>query len=161
MSFLTFTLSFPAYRPVPLVPSFESSHPVISMRPEEHSTTLDPLLDIASILSRIQTSLHYQVHRSCALKDFSISNLIQPVDGSFDLNFDVSHSLFVIRRRGNNIKPGELGYLQYYIVEPITSYVKQELKFKLIEAEHEARLQVFKSFETVPESRRVAVTLSS
>ncbi len=55
-----------------------------------------------------------------------------------------------------NLQPVDEGYLVRYTVEPITSYVKHELKFKLMEAEHESRLHIYKLFETVPESRRVA-----
>ena len=99
----------------------------------------------------------YQSYCKYTFRKLSISNIIQAVDRSSDLKFDVSYSCFLIQRQGdNNIKPDELGYLQHHIVEPITSHIKQELKFKLMEAEHEAWLQVYKSFETVPELRQVA-----
>ena len=44
VSFLTFISSFPAYPPVPLVPSFVGSQPNRSRRPEGYSTSLDPPL---------------------------------------------------------------------------------------------------------------------
>lgn len=59
VSFLTFALSFPAYPPVPLVPSFIGSQPTRSRKPEEHSMTSDPSLACVSILCSIPTySLH-------------------------------------------------------------------------------------------------------
>ena len=54
------------------------------------------------------------------------------------------------------LNPGDEGYLQRYTVEPITSYVMQELKFKLMKAKQEERLRVYETFEPVPQSRRIA-----
>jgi hypothetical protein len=62
VSFLTFTLSPSAYRPVPLVPSLESSDPRISMKRRGHSTTLDLLPGYALALSKIQTSSLFISH---------------------------------------------------------------------------------------------------
>ena len=71
VSFLTSTLSFSAYPPVPLVPSFVGLHPKRSMRPEEHSKTLDRLRGFVSILSRIHAgSLHIKHTANVQLRSF-------------------------------------------------------------------------------------------
>jgi len=55
-------LSFPAYPLIPLVPSLVGSHPMLSNRLREHSTSLDPRLDYALATSRIQASAGFMNH---------------------------------------------------------------------------------------------------
>ena len=66
VSLLTFTLSLPAYPPVPVVSSFTSSLPTRSIRPEGHSTILDPLRDYVSIMSRTHANsrIMYQIAKT-------------------------------------------------------------------------------------------------
>ena len=54
------------------------------------------------------------------------------------------------------LNPLDERYLQRFIVEPISSHVRQELKLKLMAAQQEERIRVYKLFETVPASRRLA-----
>ena len=84
----------------------------------------------------------------------SISDLIQAVRDSRDLKFDVSHTFFLIRRV--ELDPWDEQYLQRYIVEPISSHVRQELKLKLMKAKQEERLHAYETFESVPQTRRLA-----
>jgi len=84
-----------------------------------------------------------------------MSNLIQAVRESCDLEFNVPHTLFLIRRV--KLNPWDERYLQRFIVEPITSHVRQELKLKLMKAKQEERLRVYEAFEPVPQSRPLAI----
>ena len=101
-----------------------------------------------------QLALHAP-SRERALKKLKMKDLIKAIEDSSDLKIDVSHTLFLVRRV-EGLNPGDMGYLQDFTLEPITPSVRKQLKFKLMEAEHEERLQLYKLFETVPESRRVA-----
>ena len=98
-----------------------------------------------------------EFYESChlgALEVLSISDLIQAVRDSRDLKFDVSHTFFLIRRV--ELDPWDEQYLQRYIVEPISSHVRQELKLKLMKAKQEERLHAYETFESVPQTRRLA-----
>ena len=99
-----------------------------------------------------EQAVPYKRSRQTALDGLSLRQLTQAVKDSGDLECSESYFLFLIRRR-EDIEPDDPRFLQEPVVEPITLHIKAELKFKLREAEHEARLQVYRLFETVPASR--------
>ena len=96
----------------------------------------------------------YEPLRQNALRALKMDDLINAVRDCRALSFKESHTLFLIRRV--KINPWETGYLQRYTIEPITSYVRHQLKLKLMEAKWEDRLRLYESLEPVQGSRRLA-----
>ena len=157
VSFLRFTLSFPAY---PLGSASAIARGFAPDAIEKVQGAFDELgptarLCISYVANPCQLDL-YESRRPSTLEGLSISDLIQAVREIRDLNFNVSlsHTLFLIRRV--ELNPWDERYLQRYIVEPITSHVRQELKLKLMKAQQEERLHVYKAFEPIPQLRRLA-----
>jgi len=97
----------------------------------------------------------YESSRRTALSELSMSGLVEALQKSSNLEMNVSHTILLMRRVGES-DPEDERYLQDYTIEPITPYVRQELKLRLMKAKQEERLRLYELFETVPESRPVA-----
>ena len=106
-------------------------------------------LCISYVANARQVTL-FEASRSSALKELSLNDLIQAVRDSRDLKFNVSHTLFLIRRV--ELDPRDGRYLQPFIIEPMTSHVRQGLKLKLMEAQQDERIHTYTLFEAVPAS---------
>jgi len=94
----------------------------------------------------------YESRRRFALADFTPSDLIKALKDNCDLELNASHPLLLIRRV--ELNPWDTGYLQHYALEPITSYVRQELRSKLMEATQEERLHLDELFTALPQFRQ-------
>ena len=151
VNFLTFTLLLSAYRPVPLMPCFVVLG--IAGEAEDAFVNLGPIARVClNFVEDPEQAVPYKRSRQTALDGLSLRQLTQAVKDSGDLECSESYFLFLIRQR-EDIEPDDPRFLQEPVVEPITPHIKAELKFKLREAELEARLQVYRLFETVPASR--------
>jgi len=84
-----------------------------------------------------------------------MNGLVETLQESCNLEMNVSHTIFVMRRVEES-DPEDEGYLQDFTIEPMTPLVRQELKLKLMKAKREEWLRLCELFETVPELRPVA-----
>ena len=121
MSFLTFTLSF--------LPSSSTSAIVQKFIPsaiDEARTVFDNFGPTARLcIDYVQHPLQfpfYESRRQAALANFSMRHLVQGVEETRDLKSAVSDTLFLIRRMEEKLNPRDVGYFQYYTVEPVTRH---------------------------------------
>jgi len=103
----------------------------------------------------------YEIHRQTELANLSMSDLKNAIWDWSTFNSNVSHYIFLVRRE--KLPPEHELYLQRYIIEPITCItadILQKLKYKLMEAKQERRVDIYGTFEPVSQTRRLASLLA-
>jgi hypothetical protein len=98
----------------------------------------------------------YESHRDAELGKLSMGDLKKAITDSSTLEFRGSHSIFIIRRRTPELPPSHEHYLQEYTIEPITPYILQKLKYKLMDAQQEQQLDLYQTLESALQTRQLA-----